>query len=81
MAGSGTRLDGAVATMNGEWYSVLSMGRLGLARPEKSFLRRREALEYRDHLNATWRLGKIEQVAVVVHPDYEAYVEWEEDDE
>lgn len=63
------------------WYSVVSMGRLGHARPERSFERRTQALTYRDTLNARWRQQRTEQVAVVVHPDVEAYVEWSDEDE
>ena len=63
------------------WYSVVSHGRLGLARPERSFERRTVALRYRDELNDRWIKEGREQVAVVVHEDYEGYVEWTEDDE
>jgi len=61
-------------------YAVVSIGRLGLARPERAFSRRTEALRYRDELNERWIKSGAEQVAVVTHPDVEGYVEWAEDD-
>ena len=63
------------------WYSVVSYGRLGLARPERSFERRTQALAYRDALNEKWIKIGAEQLAVVTHPDHEDYVEWTEDEE
>lgn len=66
---------------NGDWYVVVSYGRLGVARPERSFERRTEALRYRDMLNDRWIVQQAEQTAVVVHHDVEGYVEWTEDDE
>lgn len=52
-----------------------------MARPERSFERRTLALKYRDELNEKWIRSGAKQIAVVVHEDYEDYVEWTEDDE
>ena len=63
------------------YYDVVSIGVLGVAKPERSFDRRTDALRYRDQLNAKWREQRLEQMALVVHPEVEEYVEWQDDDD